>query len=89
MVLVWQRSQDNDVTGTWFAITPFALVPLWQVAQVPAATPVWLNAAPKNDVVFLWQVSQPAVVATCVGGFDTILAYAPLWQFAQPVTIPV
>jgi hypothetical protein len=52
-VLVWHTSQEIPVTGTWFATTPFAAVPLWQLAQDPAATPVWLNAAPANDVVDL------------------------------------
>jgi hypothetical protein len=42
---------------------PLALVPLWQVAQVPAATLVWLNVAGSQAVV-RWQVSQEAVVTT-------------------------
>ncbi|HSC94248.1 MAG TPA: hypothetical protein VLC73_04725 [Burkholderiales bacterium] len=42
---------------------PRALVPLWQVAQVPGATPVWLKVAGSQAVV-RWQVSQEAVVAT-------------------------
>ena len=72
--------------GTWFAITPLAVLP-WQLEQVPGATPVWLNAAPANDVVDLWQVSQPALVVICVAVLP--LAVVPLWQVAQPVTIPV
>jgi hypothetical protein len=41
----------------WFANLPGAVVPLWQVAQVPAATPVWLNFAPVK-VLVVWHVSQ-------------------------------
>jgi hypothetical protein len=40
---------------------PVAVVPLWQVAQVPGATPVWLKVAGVQAVV-LWHVSQEAVV---------------------------
>ena len=39
-VLVWHTSQEMPATGTWFEITPFAVLPLWQVEHVPAATPV-------------------------------------------------
>ena len=42
---------------------PAAVVPLWQVLQVPAATPLWENVAGSQAVV-LWQVSQLCVVAT-------------------------
>ncbi len=41
---------------------PFALVPLWQVAQLPALTPSWFIVAGFQPVV-LWQTSQLAVVA--------------------------
>jgi hypothetical protein len=54
---------QEAVVATWFAVLPFALVPLWQLAQVPGATPVWLKVAGSQPVV-RWQVSQEAVVAT-------------------------
>ena len=57
------------------------------MAQEPTATPVWLNAAPANEVVDLWQVSQVAVVAMWLVDFP--LAVVPLWQVAQPVAMPV
>ena len=60
-VVVWQVSQAA-VVGRWVEGLPVAVVPLWQVAQVPGAAPEWLNRAPENDVV-LWQVSHAAVVA--------------------------
>jgi hypothetical protein len=46
-----------------FVGLPFAVVPLWHEAQ-PLVMPVWLNVAPVNVVVLLWQVSQAAVVVT-------------------------
>jgi hypothetical protein len=66
---------------------PVADVPLWQVAQVPGATPVWLKVAGVQAVV-LWQVSQAAVVGMCVVGLP--VADVPLWQVAQvPGATPV
>jgi hypothetical protein len=52
VVLVWQVSQESVPIGTWFATTPLAVLP-WQLAQVPATTPVWLKVAPTNEVVDL------------------------------------
>jgi hypothetical protein len=69
---------------------PFA--PVWQVAQLPGATPVWLNSVPANDDVDLWQVSHAAFVTTCVAGLNngvTPANDAPLWQLEQPVAMPV
>jgi hypothetical protein len=76
-VVRWQVSQDAVVT-TWFVGLPLALVP-WQLAQVPATTPVWLNVAGSQAVV-RWQVSQDAVVTTWFVGLP--LALVP-WQLAQ------
>jgi hypothetical protein len=42
---------------------PGAVVPLWQVLQLPAVTPLWLKVA-GNQAGVLWQVSQLCVVAT-------------------------
>ncbi|MBK6804319.1 MAG: hypothetical protein IPG84_05370 [Betaproteobacteria bacterium] len=74
------------VVGTCVVGLPFAVVPLWQVAQVPAATPVWLNVAGVQAVV-RWQVSQLCDVGTCVAGLP--FAVVPLWQVAQvPAATP-
>ena len=54
---------------------PVAVVPLWQVAQVPGATPVWLNVAGVQALV-LWQVSHAWVVGMCVVGLP--VAVVPL-----------
>ncbi len=40
---------------------PAAVLPLWQVAQLPEATPVWLKVAGVHAVV-RWQASQAWVV---------------------------
>ncbi len=42
---------------------PSAVVPLWQVAQLPAAMPLWLKVAGVHAVV-LWQASQDWLVGT-------------------------
>jgi hypothetical protein len=66
---------------------PVAAVPLWQVAQVPGATPAWLNVTGVQALV-LWQVSHAAVVAICVLGLPLLML--PLWQVEHvPGTTPV
>ncbi|HWD21640.1 MAG TPA: hypothetical protein VG591_00765 [Burkholderiales bacterium] len=66
---------------------PLAEVPLWQVMQVPGATPVWLKVAGSHAVV-RWQLSQAAVVCTCPEGLPR--AVVPLWQVLQvPGATPV
>lgn len=45
----------------WLVVFPVAVVPLWQFAQVPGTTPVWLNVAGIQAVV-RWQASHDAVV---------------------------
>ena len=84
-VVRWQVSQLN-VVGMCVAGLPFALTP-WQVAQEPGATLAWLNAAPAKLLVDLWQVSQVAEVGICPAFLS--LAVIPLWQLAQPATMPV
>ena len=53
-------SQDC-VVGMCVVGLPVAVVPLWQVEQVPGATPVWLKVAGVQPDV-RWQLSQAAVV---------------------------
>jgi hypothetical protein len=66
---------------------PVAVDPLWQVAQAPGATPVWLKVAGRHAVV-LWQESQGAVVMTWVLGLA--VAVPPLWQVEQePGATPI
>jgi hypothetical protein len=57
----------DAVVGRCVAGLPFAVEPLWQVAHVPGATPLWLNVAGIHAVV-RWHTSQDAVVGTCVAG---------------------
>ena len=62
---------------TWFEVLPLAVVPLWQLEQVPGATLLWLIVAGVQAVV-LWQASHDAVVETW---FEVLpLAVVPLWQ---------
>jgi len=66
---------------------PVAVVPLWQVAHVPGATPVWLKVAGVQADV-LWQLSHEAVVGRWVVGLP--VAVVPLWQVEHvPGTTPV
>ncbi|MFO1282173.1 MAG: hypothetical protein U1F51_06820 [Burkholderiales bacterium] len=75
------------VVGTWLVGLPRAVDPLWQVAQLPGATPVCENVAGVHAVV-RWQVSQAAVVGTWLVGLPR--AVDPLWQVAQdPGATPV
>ena len=40
----WQASQDW-VVGMWLPGFPVAVLPLWQLAQAPGLTPLWLKLA--------------------------------------------
>jgi hypothetical protein len=65
---------------------PVAVDPLWQVEQVPGATPVWLKVAGVQALV-LWQLSQACVVGIWLVGLP--VAVEPLWQVEQvPGAIP-
>ena len=57
-----------------------AVVPLWQVMQVPGATPACEKVAGIQAVV-RWQVSHDAVVTKWFALLP--VAVLPLWQVAQ------
>jgi len=61
-VVLWHESQVALV-GICPPGLPVAVEPLWQVEQVPGATPLWLKVAGSHAVV-LWQLSQAAVLGT-------------------------
>jgi hypothetical protein len=83
---VWQASHARVVTK-WPDGLPVAVEPLWQVAQLPGVTELWLKVA-GNHAVVLWQLSQEAVVGTCPLGLP--VAVDPLWQVEQvPGATPV
>ncbi|MFH1819752.1 MAG: hypothetical protein ABIK08_08870 [Pseudomonadota bacterium] len=63
------------MVGTWVVGLPVAVVPLWQVEQVPGAMPVWLKVAGVQALV-LWQVSHDAVVGMWAEGL--LVAVVPL-----------
>ncbi|MDD1632869.1 MAG: hypothetical protein LUP91_11785, partial [Methylococcaceae bacterium] len=78
-VVRWQASHEA-VVETWLEFLPLAVVPLWQEAQVPGATLLWLIVAGVQPVV-RWQASHEAVVTVW---FEFLpLAVVPLWQEAQ------
>ena len=60
VVDLWQVSHaGHDAVGKWGLDLPVAIVPLWQVAQLPAATTTEVcTLAPTKLVVVLWQVSH-------------------------------
>jgi hypothetical protein len=78
-LVLWQLSHACAV-GTCVVGLPVAVVPLWQVAQVPGATPVCVKVAGVQALV-LWQLSHAAVVGRCVVGLP--VAVVPLWQVEQ------
>ena len=62
-------------------------MPLWQVAHVPAATPLWLKVAGIHAVV-RWQASQACVVGMWFVGLPA--AVVPLWHVAhEPAVTPL
>ena len=66
---------------------PAAKLPLWQLAQAPGVTPLWLKVEGSQAVV-RWQASQDWVVGMWLPGLPA--AVLPLWQLAQvPGLTPV
>ncbi len=73
----------------WLEGLPLAVLPLWQLAQAPGATPVWSKCAPLNWVV-LWQLLQDCVVGTWVDGMMVDARCPPaVWQLAHWVGVPL
>ena len=65
-------------------VLPGALVPLWQLLQVPI-TSVWATVRTGDQALVVWQLAQAVVVLMCVA--DLPVALVPLWQLTQvPVT---
>jgi hypothetical protein len=96
----WQVSQDILV-GKWGCepvgldngVTPAKAWPLWQLVQ-PPTIPVCFISVPENEVKLLveWQVSQVILVGRWFTGLDfgvTPVNTWPLWQFVQPILMPV
>ena len=71
----WQASQRLEL---WMCVgfLPVAVVPLWQLAQVPV-TPAWSKCAGRQAMV-VWQVSQLFDDWTCCGCLP--VAALPSWQ---------
>ena len=62
-----------------------AVVPLWQLAQVPC-TWVWSTRAAGANALVAWQFSHSWVVAMCAAFWP--VAIVPLWQVTQLPVIP-
>jgi len=61
--VVWWQVSHESVVEICIELLPLAVVPLWQVAQVPGATLLWLTAVAGIQAVVRWQVSHEAAVA--------------------------
>ena len=70
----WQVSH-SDVVAMCVGVLPSALVPLWQLEQVPLAS-VWLKVRTGDQAVVVWQFSQAVLVERCVA--DLPVALVPL-----------
>lgn len=81
----WQLSQLVPA-GTCVWVLPVAMVPLWQLAQVPV-TWVWSTRVTGRHTDVVWQFSQVAVDVMCV--LLLPVARVPLWQVEQPLVMPV
>jgi hypothetical protein len=63
----WQESQRAGPAGTGMcaALLPVAVLPLWQVSQVPVPTALageWVKLTVPQLLVDLWQLSQLPVM---------------------------
>ena len=70
----WQVSHSAEV-AMCVGVLPSALVPLWQLEQVPFAS-VWLNVLTGDQAVVVWQFSQTLLVERWVADFP--VAEVPL-----------
>ena len=78
----WQ-AQPGGGGDVVVAVLPRAVVPLWQLEQLPV-TLAWLKW-PAVQAVVEWQSPQSLVVAMWLAGLP--VAVVPLWQLEQvPVT---
>ena len=73
-VVVW-HSEHSAVVWIWVAVLPCALVPLWQLEQVPS-TLAWLTVRTGDQALEVWQSSQRLLVEICVA--DLPVALVPL-----------
>lgn len=88
--LVCERWHESHLavpmlTGMCVAGLPLAVLPLWQVSQVPVPTALaaeWANTTVNQLAVDLWQLSQPLTMVLWVVllGRRCPGAYVPMWQ---------
>ena len=96
-MLRWHASQDivaplsSCTKGTWLLGLPVAMMPLWQVAQLPGVTVTELcSVVLAKLTVDLWQLSQDGHEVVGIWLLVLPIAVVPLWHVAQlPGTTPV
>ena len=81
-VVAWQAEQVLDV-GMCVAFLPVAVVPLWQLTQLPVM-PLWSKALAGIHAMVVWQALHSCAVERCVA--DLPVAMVPLWQEEQVPT---
>lgn len=69
----------------WVVVLPGALVPLWQLTQVPSA--LTCENVAGDHAVGRWQSSHIFVVVKWVA--DLPVALVPLWQLKHDPVIPL
>ena len=81
----WHALQSCEVLGCSRGL-PVAVVPLWQLAQVPI-TSLWLTVRAGAQAVVRWQSSHKLLVAMWVAFLPGALV--PLWHDAQLALMPL
>jgi hypothetical protein len=83
-VVLWQFPH-SDVVAMWVAGLPAAVVPLWQLEQLPR-TCAWSTRIAGFHALVEWQASHITVVNMCVAFLPA--AFTPSWQLEQFVVMP-
>ena len=72
------------MVGICVALLPSALVPLWQLEQVPW-TAAWFTVLTGDHAVLVWQSAQAVVVAMWLALLP--VAVVPLWHETQVAVV--
>ena len=84
-MVVWQEPH-SEVVGMCVLALPLALVPLWQLEQVPT-TSAWLTALAGDQAAVAWQSSHLLLVVMWLD--DLPVALVPLWQVEHCPVMPL
>ena len=80
---MWQVLH-SAVVAMWLEGLPPALVPLWQLEQVPI-TSAWFTVLAGDHAVVVWQSAQALVVLMWLVLLP--VALVPLWQDEQAAVV--